>query len=338
MSPPPSPQLVAGVDIAAASFMAAWARPDQSPSTPHPFEQSPSGFAAFQKQLAATGVAPQATLVVLEATGSYWVALAVALHSAGYRVAVVNPAHVHNYAKSLSRRGKTDGLDARLLTQFGLERQPESWTPPPAVYHELRQRLVARDGLLTMRQQARNQVHALEQWPVRVAAVHQQMTQVIESLDEQVRTLEKAIEQVLADGAWAASATHLQSIPGLGLVTVAWLLVGTVNFTTCASAQAAANYAGLAPMERQSGTSIRGRPSIGHGGNGRVRTALYMATLSAVRYNPVIKRFYTRLREAGKPAKVARCAAARKLMHLAFAVVTKGQDFDPSYQKLPSSV
>jgi transposase len=275
---------------------------------------------------------------VLEATGSYWVALAVALHSAGYRVAVVNPAHVHNYAKSLPRRGKTDGLDARLLTQFGLERQLESWTPPPAVYHELRQRLVARDGLLTMRQQARNQMHALEQWPVRVAAVHQQMGQLIESLDEQLRVLEKAIEEVLRDGAWAASAAHLQSIPGLGLVTAAWLLVGTVNFTTCASAQAAAHYAGLAPIERQSGTSVRGRPSIGHGGNKRMRSALYMATLSAARYNPVIKRFYTRLREAGKPAKVARCAAARKLMHLAFAVVTKQQDFDPSFQKLPASV
>ncbi len=336
MSPlPPHPQLVAGVDIAAASFLAAWARPPQAPSTPRPFEQTTQGFAAFQKQLAATGIAPEATLVVLEATGSYWVALAAALHSTGYRVAVVNPAQVHNYAKSLPRRSKNDSLDARLLTQFGLERQPEPWTPPPAVYHELRQRLVARDGLLTMRQQARNQVHALEQWPVQVAAVQQQMTQVIESLDAQLRTLEKAIAEVLADGAWAASAAHLQSIPGLGLVTAAWLLVGTVNFTTCASAEAAAHYAGLAPMERQSGTSIRGRPSIGHGGNGRVRTALYMATLSAARYNPVIKRFYTRLREAGKPVKVARCAAARKLMHLAFAVVTKGQDFDPSYQKTP---
>jgi transposase len=324
------PQLVASVDIAATSFMAAW--------TARSFEQTAAGFAAFQKQLAATGVAPSDTLIVLEATGSYWVALAIAMHSAGYCVAVVNPAHVHNYAKSLPRRGKSDGLDARLLTQFGLERQVETWSPPPAIYHELRQRLVARDGLLTMRQQARNQLHALEQWPVRVAAVQQQMKQVIESLDAQLRTLDEAIEAVLADGAWAASAAHLQSIPGLGMVTAAWLLVGTVNFTTCESAEAAAHYVGLAPMERQSGTSIRGRPSIGHGGNKRLRAALYMATLSAARYNPTLKRFYTRLREAGKPTKVARCAVARKLLHLAFAVVTKGQDFDPSFQKPPSLV
>ena len=150
-SAPSHPQLVVGVDIAAASFMAAWAQHGHPPSTPRSFEQSSQGFAAFQKQLAATGVAPEATLVVLEATGSDWGALAVALHSAGYQVAVVNPAHVYNYAKSLPRRGKSDGLDARLLTQFGLERKLETWTPPPAVYHELRQRLIARDGLLTMR-------------------------------------------------------------------------------------------------------------------------------------------------------------------------------------------
>ena len=170
---------------------------------------------------------------------------------------------------------------------------------------------------------------------MRVAGVQQQMGQVIESLEEQLRTLEQAIGEVLADGAWAPSAAQLQRIPGLGLVTAAWLLVGTVNFTTWVSAEAAAHAVGLAPRERQSGTSIRGRPSSGHGGNQRVRTALYRASLSAARYNPVIKTFYNRLRGAGKPAKVARCAAARKLMHLAFAVVTKGQDFDPSYQKTP---
>jgi transposase len=128
---PSHPQLVAGVDIAATAFLAAWARHGQAPATPRPFEQTPAGFAAFQQQLAATGVAPEATLVVLEATGSSWVALAVALHSAGYHVAVVNPAHVHNSAKSLPRRGKSDGLDARLLTQFGFERHPEPWPPPP---------------------------------------------------------------------------------------------------------------------------------------------------------------------------------------------------------------
>ncbi len=82
---------------------------------------------------------------------------------------------------------------------------------------------------------------------------------------------------------------------------------------------------------------MRKHPRIGHTGYRRLRTALYMATLSAARRNPPIKAFYDRLRAAGKPKKVARCAAARKLLHLAWAVVTKDQDFDPDYQTHRSS-
>ena len=330
--------LFVGVDIAATSFTAAWTAPGRAPSTPRTFAQTPQGFTDFQQALAATSVAPQTTLIVLEATGSYWVALATTLHQAGYGVSVVNPAQVHNYAKSLPRRGKTDGLDSQLLSQFAHERQPPVWTPPPAIYHELRQRLVARDGLLEMRQQARNQAPALAQWPMTIDGVQQHLATVISTLDAELQALEAELAQVLADGAWAASAARLQTIPGLGLVTVAWLLVGTVNFTTCSTAEAATHYVGLAPLERQSGSSIRDKPRIGHAGNGRLRTALYLATLSAARYNPVINSFYTRLRAAGKPAKVARCAAARKLLHLAFAVVTKEQDFDPAFKKPPSPV
>lgn len=335
----PTYQLFVGVDIALASFTACWQRAGARPTPPRTFAQTPDGFSAFQGALTATGVAPAATLVVLEATSSYWVALAVTLHQAGVGVSVVNPAKVHYYAQSLPRRGKTDALDADLLTRFAVERCPELWTPPPAVYHELRQRLGARDGLLTMRQQARNQLHALLQWPVVVGAVQAQLERVIAALDDEVAAVEQAIAQVVADGAWRVAADRLQSVPGIGLLTAAWILVGTVNFTTCPSAASASHYAGLAPLDRLSGTSIRGRPSIGHSGNGRLRTALYMATLSAAQHNPVIKTFYDRLRAAGKPPKVARCAAARKLLHLAFAVAgapwAKDQDFAPFYQKTP---
>ncbi len=105
------------------------------------------------------------------------------------------------------------------------------------------------------------------------------------------------------------------------------MLVGTLNFELCPSASAAVAYAGLAPIRRESGSSVRGRPHIGHSGHKRLRTALYLATFNAVRFNPVIKPFYERLRAAGKPPKVARCAAARKLLQIAFAVVTKRQGF-----------
>ena len=317
-----------GIDIAAASFTAVWTTDDRPCFRPGTFSQSPTGFAAFQQHLQATSVAPAQTLIVLEATGSYWVALAVTLHEEGYAVAVINPAQLHKYAQSLPRRGKTDALDAQVSLRFAVERKPSTWTPPPAVYHELRQRLIARDGLLSMRQQARNQRHALEQWPVVVGSVLTQLDGVIADLNQRLASLEGEIAEVLADGAWASSAALLNTIPGIGLVTSAWLLVSTLNFSLCATPEQAAAYAGLVPLQRESGTSVRGRAQLGHGGNGRLRTALYLASLSATRYNPAIKVFYERLRAAGKPMKVARCAAARKLLHVAWAVVTKGQPFD----------
>jgi transposase len=319
--------LYVGVDIAAKSFAATWARDPSVAAKALTFEQTEAGFTTFQQRLVATGVTPEATLVVMEATGSYWVALAVALHQARYAVSVLNPSQVAQYARSLPRRGKTDALDAQVLLRFAAERQPERWTPPEQVYHELRQRLVVRDGLLQMRTQARNQRHAIAQWPVQIASALQSLDTVIAELDEQVATLEREIADVLRDGAWAASATVLLTAPGLGLVTTAWLLVGTLNFSVAQSPEQLTAYVGLAPLERQSGTSVRGRAQIGHGGNGRLRTALYLATLSAAQHNPTIRQFYQRLRAADKPMKVARCAAARKLLHLAWALVKKNQPY-----------
>jgi len=161
--------------------------------------------------------------------------------------------------------------------------------------------------------------------------VRQHRDAIVADLDRRIASLEAEIAVVLEASAWAESLACLTSAPGIGLVTAAWLLVGTRNFALCASPTALAAYVGLAPMPRESGRSVRGRPTIGHDGNRRLRTALYMATLSAARYNPAIKAFYDRLQAGGKPHKVARCAAARKLLHQAWALGTKQQRFAPNH-------
>lgn len=327
------PELDVGVDIAATTFTASWLAPGGKPSAPVALAQDAAGYAAFRQRLQATGVSPEAARVVMEATSTYWIALAVSLHEAGYRVCVINPAQAHYFAKARLRRAKTDALDAQDLARLAGQLELSPWAPPPAVYHELRQRLLAREALIALRQQARNQRHALVQWPVVVAAAQRQFDEVIADLDVRIAALERELALVLTDGAWAASAALLTSAPGIGAITAAWLLVATVNFTLAPGPEALAAYAGLAPMPRQSGTSVHGRPSIGHAGNGHLRRALYMATLSAARYNPVIKPFYDRLRAAGKPVKVARCAAARKLLHLSWALVTKQNMFDPQHRQ-----
>jgi transposase len=197
---------------------------------------------------------------------------------------------------------------------------------------------MARDALLNMRTQARNQQHALAQWPVVVAAVTDHFNAILAALDEQLATLDQEITTALSAGAWAASATLLLSIPGIGIQAAAWLLVTTFNFTLCDTPEALVAYAGLRPLQRESGTSIRGRPHVGRGGNARLRTVVSMAALSASRCNPPIEAFYTRLRERGKAGKVARCAVALKLIHVAWALVANGQRFDIQYATAPRAV
>ena len=177
--------------------------------------------------------------------------------------------------------------------------------------------------------EARNQRHAVHHWPVQIEAVKVHVDGVIADVDERSTALEREIAAVLKQQAWAESALLLQTIQRGGPLTAAWLLVSTLNFERCPSASAAVAYAGLAPMQRESGRSVRGRPQIGHGGHKRLRTALYLATFNAVRFNPVMGVFYARLIAAGKPKKVARCAAARKVVQSAWGVVHAGEQCDP---------
>src|SRR5262249_48597756 len=130
---------------------------------------------------------------------------------------------------------------------------------------------------------------------------------------------------------WTRNLGLLLSIKGVGLWTALWLLVATVNFTSCRTVEQAVGYASLGPAKREAGTGVRGRGTLPGGGHAPLRRALYLATLSAARYNPAISAFYSRLVAAGKPKKVARCAAARKLLHQAWAVVSKQQAYDPHY-------
>jgi transposase len=337
-----------GVDIAAKDFTAATMLPGGKPRLEKkPFEQTPQGFSLFLARLAAvaSGIPHQEHLVVMESTGPYWVALAVYLAQKGYAVSVVNPAQVHFFAKAQLKRSKNDKLDAQTLAEFAQTMLPTLWTPPPQFYHELRQRISQRDSLLKLKNQVENQLHALLVNPIIIESVRDQLKELSATLGVQVDQMDQELAELLKvelkeldqevevelsqEKVWKKSIALLRTIPGIGPLTACWLVLSTLNFTTCQSPEGLVLYAGLAPIERSSGSSIRGHPQIGHSGNGRLRTLLYMATLTAARYNPMIKAFWQRLREQKhKPVKVARCACARKLLHLAFAIIKSGKPFD----------
>ncbi len=234
-------KLFVGIDVAATTLAVAWLVPGQPLSQPFTVAQTPQGYATLLKRLRALGAEPAETLVVMEATGSYWIALATTLVEAGFQVSVINPAQAHHFAKALLKRGKTDAIDAQTLEQLGAHLQPAIWSPPPAIYQELQQRLAERDVLVNLRQHVRNQLHALQQPPIVIEAVRSRMGDLIRTFNRQIAAIERELTTALQhDEAWAAAAARLQTIPGVGLITTGWLLVATLNFSLCDSPEAAA--------------------------------------------------------------------------------------------------
>jgi transposase len=232
---PPSPpaaayDLFVGVDIAAATATVSWMAPGAVPARPFTIDQTATGFAGLQRRLLATGAPAARILVVMEASGVYWLGLATSLVEDGFAVSVVNPAQAHHSAKALLKQAKTDAIDAQTLAQLATRLQPRPWTPPPAIYPELQPRLAQRDALLQLRGQRRSQLHALLRHPVVVPTVRERLEALIATVTAQLTAVEAEAAATLEQyPSWAATAAHLRSITGLGLITTAWLLVATLN-------------------------------------------------------------------------------------------------------------
>lgn len=323
--------LYVGIDIAAERAMVAWQVPDTGEVGTLEIAQQRSDYAQLVRQLRQYAP-PAQTLVVMEATGLYWLALADYLYEQGFVVSVINPLQARRFAQLQQQHAKTDVIDAHLLARYARHLHPAPWTPPPAICYQLQQRLSYRQDLVEMRTQQRNRLHALKHNPHAEPAIEQRLRHHLAYLDSEIKALDAELKALLAQNhPWAEAARRLRTIKGFGLITIAWLLVATQCFAFCQTPEQAAAFAGLVPYPRHSGSSLRANRSVGRGGHSPLRTALYMATLAAARYNPSAKTFYERLLARHKPNKVARVAVARKLIHIAWAVVVKERDFDPDY-------
>ena len=324
--------LFVGVDVAAQTVTASWGRKANKLAEPLTIKQCSGEWQRLAEILRAQVDNPDKCLIVMEATGTYWMQPALYLYEAGFTLSVINPLRTRYFARMMMKQTKTDEVDARLLAHFGMIMALPLWAPPPAIYYELQQRLAYRDDLVAMRLQERNRLHALRHHAAIIASIEQRLETHIQQLTDQIKELEQEIEGLLSGShAWTEAATYLRSIPGIGTNTAAWILTATLNFAGCQTPDEVTAFAGLAPHIRQSGTSLHSSRAVGYGGHERLRRALYLAALPAVRFNPVIRTFYQRLIARGKPKKVALLAAARKLLRIAWAVVTKRCLFDPNY-------
>ena len=266
----------------------------------------------------------------LEATGTYGDALAAYLHEAGHAVSRVNPAAVKAYAQSRLSRTKNDRVDAALIASFCLERRPPAWRPPAPELREL-QALVRRlDSLVEMRTMEENRLSS----GIAVAAVRASVEGHLAYLSEQIKRTERLIRaHIDSHPGLRRQRELLDSIPGVGEATAAALLAEVPDILQYRSARQVAAFAGLAPRERQSGSSVRGRVRLSKIGNARLRKALYFPAVTALRCSPFFQAWAEGLRHRGKSKMAVIGAAMRKLVHLAYGVLKTGQPFDPEWAK-----
>jgi len=314
-----------GIDVAKRSFDAVLLLPEGR-TRHHQFANHPAGFAALQSWLRrhATG----AVHAGLEATGRYGEALALFLHQAGARVSVINPARTHAFAKSELARNKTDKLDAALIARFVATQAPPAWTPAPAEQRQLQTVVRRLEALQAMRQAEQNRLD-LESAD---SPIRDSLAQHVAHLDQQLRQLRRDLAaHVRAHPTLADQSRLLQSIPGIGETTALKLLAELPALSQRRSARQVAAYAGLNPAQRQSGSSVHGRGHLSKIGNARLRRALYLPAVVAMRCNPLLRVFAERLHQRGKAPMIIVGAVMRKLLHQACGVLKHAQSFNPNH-------
>lgn len=286
------------------------------------FNNDPEGHTALAAWLRPLKV----QLVVMEATGGYEAALACALQASGFAVAVVNPKQARDFAKAMGRLAKTDRIDARMLAELAsvlLRREDLARFLRPLAdvqQQELAALVTRRRQLLTMLTSERTRLQLampLVRPSIEVmikairAQLHDLEAQMATHLGEHFRELDQLLQSTAGIGP-IASATLIAQLPELGRLS---------HRQICA-------LVGVAPMAQDSG-SMHGRRRV-RGGRFEIRRVLYMAAVTSMRYNPVIKAFYERLRSAGKPPKVALVACIRKLLVILNAMVRDSTHWNPA--------
>jgi len=265
--------------------------------------------------------------VCMEATGAYWEALALYLHGLEQRVSVVNPARIKAFAQSELLRMKTDAVDASLIARFCKSQNPEPWVPPPPEIRILQALMRHYEHLKTTRVQ-----QSVYEQSSEAAVVKSSIREVIATLDAQIVQVEREIRQHFDDHPdLKRKRDLLTSIPGIGETTAGTLLSEIPHLDQFESAKAVAAFAGLSPRQRRSGTSIHGKPRLCKTGNARLRKALYLPAIVALRFNPVLRIFAERLATIGKHKRLVIGAVMRKLLVLAYGVLRSGTRFDPNY-------
>ena len=313
---------IIGIDVSKAKLDCLWLRDPVSLKVKSKvFPNTPAGhqvlLAWLEKQ---TGAAATELHCVMEATGIYHEGLAYALHGAGARVSVVNPAQLREYAKSLGTRTKTDKKDALVIARFGATQQPREWQPEPVEVRQLKALLARYEAV---KQDIQRELNRLEK--AQITQTSAEVLTSIETVHQQLEAERARLEALIDEHIdqypdLKQDRDLLESIPGVGPV-ISQQMVALLRSRCFEAASQCAAFLGLVPIQHESGSSVRGRSHLSKTGNAQLRAKLYMAAIVATRHNPDIRRQYERLLRHGKSKMSALGAAMRKLVQICFGVL-----------------
>jgi transposase len=314
-----------GIDVGAKSVVVCVRRAGRVAGT-GTFAQTPEGHRALIKQ----HPGPLAC-VVLEATGVYYLDLAVALRRAGWPVAVINPRSFHHFAKLKLSNSKTDTTDAALLAEYGECMKPTLWQAPEEALMSLRDVGRQINRLTATRTQAKNRLHALRSKSNTLPLLIEDEIEGIERLDRRIGRLTQAARELIETlPCYKQHLDHLRQAKGIGEASAMAILAELAVLPSELKSGQVSRQAGLDVRLCQSGSSVNKPDRLSKAGNAYLRNALYRPALSAVRYDPNAKAFYEALQRRGKKKIQALCAVMRKYLTGIWACLKLNLPFDSS--------
>jgi len=296
------------------------------------FENTMIGFKKFKKKL------HEGSCCVMEATGVYQVQLAEFLYARGVFVSVVNPLVIKRFIQMNLRRIKTDKADAGMICKYAQLNELKLYKPAPVYVRESRILAENIDLLIKSRTMFKNRLHALgfKASKHRLILINP-LKRTVKDLTIQIQKLELELKKMIEENE-PELFVRLQSIPGIGKSTAMFMIILSEGFKKFESAKQFTCYIGLSPVEKRSGSSVRGRSRISKQGNGKLRNLLFLCSFNACKSNRACKSLYDRIVGKGKSKKLALIAVANKLLKQSFAIAKSGLVYDAEYRSIRPSL
>ena len=270
--------------------------------------------------------------VVMEATGVYYENLAYTLYESGYRIHVLLPNRVKGYLKFLNLKSKTDKIEAKALAQLGLDQQLPVWKTATPQMYALKRMCREKNMLTDEKTVISNRLHAEQSCKSPQNAIIKRLRQRLKLVEKQINEVEDQVRQMCAqDEQLNQRIENITTVKGVGFMTVVTLIAETNGFELITHKSQLVSYSGYDVVERQSGSSVKGKTRISKKGNSHIRRCLHFPALSVVKYNDEFKALFTRVFERTKIKMKGYVAVQRKLLVLIYTLYKTNQPYDPKY-------